>query len=261
MQKCIEINDISVFRNDTEVFKGLSLEIDFGCNTAIIGPNGSGKTTLLKLISRDIYPVEIKGSYLKLFGRDKWNVFELRSEMGIISSDLPKNFNTQTTGLNVILSGCVSGLFIDSVSFIKEDLKKKATDIMDSLSVLNLSRRPFASMSTGQQSRFLLGRALINNPHTLLLDEPTTGLDLKACFKYLEIIRNLIRNNKTVILVTHHIHEIPPEITRVIFLKDGKITGDGLKKEMLTDKKLSKLYDISVSVLEENEYYLAIPRK
>ena len=114
-------------------------------------------------------------------------------------------------------------------------------------------------MSTGEQRRFLLGRALINDPDVLVLDEPTSGLDLKSCFQYLDIVRGLMRSGKTVILVTHHIHEIPPEVLRVVLLKNGKVIGDGEKSKTLTSEGLSFLFDTPVQLVQMNGFYLAVP--
>jgi len=114
-------------------------------------------------------------------------------------------------------------------------------------------------MSTGEQRRFLLGRALISDPDTLLLDEPTSGLDLKACFQYLEIVRGLMQAGKTVILVTHHIHEIPPEVWRVVLLKDGAVVADGAKENILTSVQLSQLFDTPIELVHANGFYQAMP--
>jgi iron complex transport system ATP-binding protein len=130
---------------------------------------------------------------------------------------------------------------------------------MEILGVAELKDRTFAAMSTGEQRRFLLGRALINDPDALLLDEPTSGLDLKACFQYLEIVRGLIQAGKTIILVTHHIHEIPPEVSRVVLLKDGAVLADGEKHKILTSAQLSRLFDTSIELVRGNGFYQAMP--
>jgi iron complex transport system ATP-binding protein len=98
---------------------------------------------------------------------------------------------------------------------------------MQELGIASLASRRFGHLSTGEQRRFLLGRALVHDPPVLVLDEPTSGLDLKACFQYLDLLRMQLTKGKTVLLVTHHLHEIPPEIDRVIFLKEGKVLADG----------------------------------
>ena len=104
-----------------------------------------------------------------------------------------------------------------------------------------------------------MGRALIHDPDALVLDEPTSGLDLKSCFQYLEIVRGLMQSGKTVVLVTHHIHEIPPEISRVLLLKSGKIVADGGKDDILTRGNLSDLFDVPVELVRVNGFYQAMP--
>ena len=261
MQKIIEIKNVTVYRGQTRVFNNLSLEITRGCHTAILGPNGAGKSTLLKLLSRDLYPVQGEGSYLRLFGQERWNVWDLRTHFGIVSHDLQQQYVGNARGLNVILSGYYSS--IDTAwhqQFSAED-KERANRIMHTLGVAELTNRLFAEMSTGEQRRFLLGRALINDPETLVLDEPTSGLDLKACFQYLDIIRGLMREGKTVILVTHHIHEIPPEVSRVVLLKDGAVVAEGEKNEILTNENLSSLFDTPIELARLNGFYQALPGK
>jgi len=127
------------------------------------------------------------------------------------------------------------------------------------LGIEDLKSRQFSTMSTGEQRKFLLARALVHNPEVLVLDEPTSGLDLRACFQYLEIIQDLMNTGKNVILVTHHVHEIPPEITRVILLKEAKVVDDGDKTKVLTSKTLSKLFDRPIKIIEENGFYQALP--
>ena len=114
-------------------------------------------------------------------------------------------------------------------------------------------------MSTGEQRRFLLGRALVHDPGVLFLDEPTSGLDLKACFEYLAIVRRLMGEGKTVVLVTHHIHEIPPEVSRIVLLKEGAIVADGRKHDVLTSARLTALFDTPVNVVHSDGWYQALP--
>ena len=130
---------------------------------------------------------------------------------------------------------------------------------MDLLSISHLKDREFSTMSTGEQRKFLLARSLVNDPAVLVFDEPTSGLDMSTCFQYLEIIRELISMGKKVILVTHHIHEIPPEVTRVILLKEGRVIEDGDKDQILTNTNLTNLFDWPIRVIKENGYFQAIP--
>lgn len=259
MQKIIEIKNVTVYRGLNQVFSNLSLDIAPGCHTAILGPNGAGKSTLLKLLSRELYPVHGEDSYVRLFGQECWDVWELRSHLGIVSHDLQQQYVGNARGMNVILSGCYSSIDTAWHHQYSDEDRMQAKRIMQTLGVIELKERMFAEMSTGEQRRFLLGRALINDPETLVLDEPTSGLDVKACFQYLNLIRHLMRAGKTLILVTHHIHEIPPEVSRVVLLKGGAVLADGEKQEVLTDANLSTLFDTPIALVRVNGFYQALP--
>lgn len=259
MQKIIELKNVTAYRGDTKVFDGLSFELIAGRNTVILGPNGAGKTTLLKLLSREIYPVDSDDSYLRIFGEENWNVWELRARLGIVSQDLQREYRGEPTGLHVILSGYFSSVGVWEHQEYTGDQIASAHEIMRTLGIIELKDKRFADMSTGEERRFLLGRALINRPETLTLDEPTSGLDLKAMFQYLDVIRSLMRSGKTVILVTHHVHEIPPEITHVILLKHGRVAVEGSKEDVLTSANLSDLFDTPIELVQANGFYQAIP--
>jgi iron complex transport system ATP-binding protein len=254
-----EFSNVSAYRGGTLVFDGLDLSIRNRENTAILGPNGSGKTTLLKLISREIYPVHSSESRMLVYGRDRWNVEELRSRLGIVSHDLQQNYGTHALGRDVILSGYYSSIDTWPHQLFSAAEIERADELMRQLGVDELADRPFGRMSTGQQRRFLLGRALVHEPESLLLDEPTSGLDLSASFLYLDTARKLMQRGTQLILVTHHIHEIPPEITRVIFLRKGRVVANGDKEAILTSSNVSDLFDCSVELIERNGYYLPAP--
>lgn len=258
-KKVIEINKATVYRGRTRVFDQFSLEIAGGGSVAILGPNGSGKSTLLKLLSRELYPVQQKDSYVKVLGEEQWNVWELRAHLGLVSQDLQEQYLGHVKGLDVLLSGLYASVGLWSHQVFSEDDHSKAEGLMEKLGIGHCREKPFSAMSTGEQRRLLLGRALIHDPDVLVLDEPTSGLDVKACFQYLEIVRDWMRSGKTVVLVTHHIHEIPPEINRVVLLRAGRVMADGHKGEVLSNQSLSGLFDIPVEVIRINGFYQVIP--
>ena len=259
MQNIIELKNISVFQQRNKVFDNFSLSLEKGENTVILGPNGSGKTTLLKLLNRELYIVANEISSIKIFGKDRWNVEELRTHLGVVSHHLQTNFSSNALGLYVVLSGFYASDGIWQHQKFDDEHLELANQVMNLLDIENLRSRQYATMSTGEQRKFLLARALVHNPEVLVLDEPTSGLDLRACFQYLEIIQDLMNTGKNVILVTHHIHEIPPEITRAILLKEAKVVDDGDKKKVLTSKSLSKLFDRPIKIIEEKGFYQALP--
>lgn len=276
----LDIHRIDVYRGNTQVFADFSLQIERGCNTAILGPNGSGKTTFLKLFSRELHPAAGSGSqangesdgggngerkrksresWIKSYGRELWNVWELRKRFGIVSHELQERYLAQTIGREVILSGYHSSVGTSVRQEFSEEQRLQAEEILERLEITRLADRPFGSMSTGEQRRFLLARALIHDPEVLLLDEPTAGLDLKAAAGYFAILHKLMQQGKTVLLVTHHIHEILPGIERVVLLKSGRVLADGPKRDILNSPWLSRLYDMQITVHESRGYYYAVP--
>lgn len=257
----IEIHDATIYRGDTRVFDHFSLSIGQHEQAAILGPNGSGKTTLLKVINRELYPLRRDDSWVRILGRERWNVWELRSHIGLVSHELQLRYRSNTTGLDVVLSGYLSSVGIHRAlaSKLSTAQKEHARDIMGELGVGPLENRPLRHMSTGEQRRCLLGRALVHDPDTLILDEPTAGLDLAASFDYLARIRKLVENGKTIVLVTHLLNEIPPEIKRVILLSDGQIVADGPKDLVLTEENLRKTYATDVKVAKVDGFFLAYP--
>lgn len=256
----IEIQNADIYQGANQVFSDLSLQIAAGCQTAILGPNGAGKSTLLKLLSGEIRAASHKGS-VRLFGREQWNLWEVRAQLGIVSHDLQRDYMHSVRGGEVILSGFYSSIGLYGHQAFNDAQRKGAEEVMERLGIAALQERRFAEMSAGEQRRFLLGRALVHDPGTLVLDEPTSGLDLRACFQYLDLVRDLIRQGKTILLVTHHLHEIPPEVERMILLKEGKVIADGKKGDLLTGERMTALFDTPVRLAQANGWYQALPAR
>lgn len=255
----LDIQHAMVYRGDTPVFTDFSLSLQEGEHIAILGPNGAGKSTFLKLLSGEVHPVALDHTRVRLFGEERWSVWDVRKKLGIVSYDLQRDYLICADGRNVVLSGFyASNDTYEHQSFTHAQVVR-ANDVMRELGIESLANRRFGHLSTGEQRRFLLGRALVHDPPVLVLDEPTSGLDLKSCFQYLDLVRAQIHKGKAVILVTHHLHEIPPEIERVVLLKEGKVVGDGQKARLLTDEHLSQLFDRLVTLAQSNGWYQAFP--
>ncbi len=252
----IEIRDATIWRGGTRVFDSLTLSIDRGEHVAVLGPNGSGKSTLLMAITRELYPVAGPNTVFRVLGRERWNVWDLRKHIGIVSHDLQARYAPSTTALDVVASGFHSSIGTHCEDDTERD---RALEIMRDLGIEALRDTPFKRMSTGQQRRCLLGRSLVHEPDTLILDEPTAGLDPAASFDYLARIRGLAAEGRSLVLVTHHISEIPPEIDRIVLLRDGAVTGDGEKRAMLTSDRLSDTFGTSLRVHELDGYFAAVP--
>lgn len=254
-----QLSDIHLVRGDTRVFNGLSLRLDFDENTAILGPNGAGKSSLLKLLASEIHPLVRPGSGVRLLGLERWNVWELRHHLGLLSQDLQNRYEPDVEGLQIVLSGLYSSIGTYAHQTFGKADTDRARRLMKELGIDDLAQTEYGRMSTGQQRRFLLARALIHEPEALILDEPTSGLDLAATIHYLQLMRGLMLAGKTLVLVTHHLHEIPPEITRIVILKKGRIVADGAKASLLTSARLSELYDVRLRVIEADGWYQAVP--
>lgn len=259
MSSLIEIRNACVTRDGVAVFDRLSLMFRRGEHAVVLGPNGAGKSTLLKLITRELYPLARDETSVRVFGREQWDVWELRSHLGVISHDLQRHCLERASGRGIVLSGFYSSLGTWEHQRYSPEQLERADELLHWLGAKHLRDRMWAHLSTGEQRRLLLGRALVHRPELLILDEPTSGLDLKACFQYLDTLRALMRSGVTVIIVTHHIHEIPPEVERVVLLKNGTVAGDGVKAELLTDQQLGVLFDTPVRIVHADGWYQVVP--
>lgn len=257
----LEIHNATVWRGSTRVFDRFSLEIGQHEQVAILGPNGSGKTTLLKLINRELYPVVAADSWVRILGQSTWNVWELRSRIGIVSGDLQARYHGGASGLEVVLSGYISSIGLRGLpaGTVSSEQRHAGLRIMKELGVAHLSDTPLRQMSTGEQRRCLLCRALVHQPDTLILDEPTAGLDMAASFDYLERISQYVAEGRSIVLVTHLLNEIPPDVERVILIRGGVIVADGSKDHVLTVENLQEAYGTRLRISKVDGYWLAYP--
>lgn len=255
----IDIQNAHVMRGNKKVFQGLNLSITEGERVAVLGPNGSGKTTLVKLITRELYPIATSDSYIALFGDVHVNIWDLREKIGVVSNEFQNRYETLASGLDVVMSAFFGSVGIHGHHHVTEAQKVEALNWMRDFHIADLADAPFLQLSSGQQRRLLLARATIHKPKALILDEPTNSLDVKASFHILSDLQQFADKGVSLLLITHHIQEIIPDIERVILLKHGKIIFDGRKEEALTSKRLSNCFDTSLRVIRENDFYSWVP--
>jgi iron complex transport system ATP-binding protein len=253
----LDFENVFVRRGDRLALNGLTLSIDCGEHVAILGPNGSGKSTLIKTITRECYPLIRSGTRLRILGRPSWNIFELRKELGVVSHDLMALCTRAITGRELVLSGFFGSIGIWPHHHVTPEMEQTARAAMQRLDALHLADRWMDELSSGEARRLLIARALIHNPSTLLLDEPTTSLDLPALHEVREHLRALAASGVGLLLVTHHLDDIIPEIERVVLLRAGAVFADGPKPEVLTSACLSELYGVPVEVFERGGFYHA----
>ncbi len=252
----IELDRATVVRGQVKVLHALSLRIAQGQHTALLGPNGCGKSTFIKLITRELYPLaQGDGSVaVKVLGQNRWQVDRLRSQLGIVTGDLSSNL-ADMPGLTVeqaVLSGFFASYVVPAFREVTADMRARVGETLAMTGALSLRERAYAELSAGETRRVLIARALVNRPQALLLDEPSTGLDLVAREQLVATMRVLAQQGITLVLVTHHIEEIIPEIERVVLLRDGRVLADGTRAELLRSEPLSAVFGGAITVCEQD---------
>jgi iron complex transport system ATP-binding protein len=251
----LDLKHVTVMRGEHPALQHISLRVAAGEHVCILGPNGCGKSTLIKTITRECYPLANEGSSISILGRERWNIFELRSLLGIVSPDLLASCTTDATGRDVVLSGFFSSTRIFPHHAPSADLLEKSEAALARLGIAQLAARPVAQMSSGEAKRTLIARALVHEPQTLLFDEPSNALDIGAQMQLRDTMRALAREGLGILLVTHHVSEIFPEMERVVLLREGRIVADGPKDEMLTSPRLSELFGVEIQIARRDGYY------
>ncbi|HET8925963.1 MAG TPA: ATP-binding cassette domain-containing protein [Candidatus Acidoferrum sp.] len=254
----LSLSHVTVRRGDQRqrpALDDVTLKIGLGEHVCILGPNGSGKSTLIKTITRECYPLAAEGSSMAILGRERWNIFELRSLLGIVSPDLLALCTTDATGRDMVLSGFFSSTRIFPHHQPDTEHLARAGAALERVGVAHLAERPMSQMSSGEAKRTLIARALVHDPQTLLFDEPSNALDIGAQLQLRGTMRELAQSGLGILLVTHHVSEIIPEIERVVLLREGRIIADGPKASILTEENLSLLFGAAVLLNQHDGYF------
>ena len=259
----LALDNATVIKGGRPVLHGLHLAIAAGEHTAILGPNGAGKSVLVGLLTHDERAVagDDGAAPVRVFGGDRWNVAELRPQLGVVSPALHHRFVSgnsegRITGYAVVVSAFLASHGILRYGEVTAAMRTLALDALAQVGAAHLADRLLHEMSSGEARRVMLARVLAPSPRVLVLDEPTTGLDLAARHAFMEQVRAIARAGTTLVLITHHVEEIVPEIDRVLFLKGGRLVADGRRAAMLTAERLSGLFDtpLDVDVVDDYAY-------
>ena len=251
----IEFENVTVMRGHTVALNDVSLKIGLGEHIAILGPNGCGKSTLIKAITRECYPLIQDGSSVRILGEERWEVWELRKLLGIVSSDLMATCTRAASGRNIVLSGFFSSIGIWPHQEITPQMLESADRAMEMLEVSHLAERFTEEMSSGEARRVLIARALVHDPRALLLDEPSIALDLSAQHELRLMLRKLAQSGIGIVMVTHHLSDLIPEMDRVVLMNRGTIIADGPTREVLVEDRLSTLFGRPLELSERDGYY------
>jgi iron complex transport system ATP-binding protein len=210
---------------------------------------------LVKTLTRELYPLVQEGSSMTILGKERWDVFELRASLGIVSPDLLASCTTGATGRDVVVSGFFSSTRVFPHHRPSPDLVARADAVLTRLGIAHLADRPVVTMSSGEAKRTLIARALVHEPRTLVFDEPGNTLDLAAHLQLCDTMRSLARAGTGIVLVTHHVSEIIPEIERVIMLRDGRVFADGPKDQVLTPERMTQLFGVPVRLTRDGDCF------
>lgn len=255
----LELRVVNVARGDRVVLHDVNLTIRAGEHVAILGPNGCGKSTLILAMTCQVYPVVRPGMQVRIFGRERWDLTQLRQHFGVVGAglmgaELPGERTAVTSGLDAVTAGFFSASTLWPNLHVTAEMRARAREALERMEATHLSKQMVGTMSAGERRRILIARALVHRPRQLLLDEPSNALDLAAQRELRETLRGLAREGTGLVLVTHHLGDILPEIERVILMRGGRIVADGAREALLTEERLSELFGAPVRIGRDEEW-------
>jgi len=267
MAAFLELEHVNVARGENVVLHDVNLCVDAGEHIAILGPNGCGKSTLIKTMTCELYPIALPGTRVSIFGRERWDLTELKKRLGVVSPELPGKPTLKTSGRDAVITGFFSSSTLWPNLTVTAEMRAKAEQALELVGAIGFADKPVGEMSAGQQRRIMIGRALVGSraanvtgaapSEMLLLDEPSNALDLSAQQELRSMLRRLAQQGTGILLITHHIADILPEIGRVIQMRDGRIVADGPKEKLLQASVLSELFGTRIEVTKRDGFYHA----
>ncbi len=244
-------------RGNRRVLHDINLSVQTGEHIALLGPNGCGKSTLLKTMTCELYPLADEKTRVSIFGRERWDLTELKKKLGVVQNEIPGKPMLKITGREAVLTGFFSSSTLWPNLKVTDEMHARAEAVMEQIDAMKLRGHIFGEMSAGQQRRILIGRALVASSGCLLLDEPSNALDLAAQRDLRELLMALAEQGTTILEITHHIADIIPAMKRVLMMRNGRIVADGPREELLTAPALSDLFETEVHLTEHNGFHHA----
>jgi iron complex transport system ATP-binding protein len=269
MRPFLELEEVNVARGGRVVLHGINLRVEAGEQIAVLGPNGCGKSTLIKTMTCECYPLAQAGTRVSIFGRERWDLTELKRRLGVVSDELPGRPTLRTTGRDAVLTGFFSNSTLWPNLTVTAEMRARAEEVLELVGAMGTAEKLVGEMSAGEQRRVMIGRALVGSGagsgradsgasnQMLLLDEPSNALDIAAQQGLRGMLRRLAQQGTGILLITHQIADILPEIGRVILMREGRIVADGAKEKLLTEPVLSELFGVEVRVMQRDGFYHA----
>ena len=257
MAPVVELADVSIVRNGSTLLDRITWVIDEADRWVVIGPNGAGKTTLLQVVSANLHPSDGMACILdEVLGAV--DVFELRPRIGVTSAALADRIPRSEAVGNVIVSAAYAVVGRWHEGYEVDDFRR-AAQLMQQLHIEHLGKRTFGTLSEGERKRVQIARALMTDPELLLLDEPAAGLDLGGREELVAALAELAGDARSpvLVLVTHHVEEIPPGFTHLLLLRDGKVHAAGPIEQTLTAENLSSAFGLPLELERRGERWAA----
>lgn len=258
MSEVIDLQNVSVVRGGATIIDSLTFQVKANERWVIIGANGAGKTTLLKLCAAQIQP---SSGTATLLGQrlGKVNVFELRTRIGFASSSLAAQIPNSETVLNAVMTASygVTGRWNEQYDAIDE---RRARRVLGEWQLSEFEDRPFGTLSDGERKRVQIARSIMTDPEILLLDEPVASLDLAARELTIQLLSGYASSPDApaMVMVTHHLEEIPAGFTHAMILQDGKVMAKGEIGTTLTSASISEAFRFPLQLSFENGRYSAV---
>ncbi len=253
----LDLRSVSVVRGQATLLADVDWTVHEGERWVVLGPNGAGKTTLLQVASTHLFPsqgtVDVLGERLGLV-----DVFEVRPRIGLTSAALAERLPPDELVMDIVLTGAwaITGRWREAYD---ETDRQRASRLLHQVGVLDLSARTFGTLSEGERKRVQIARALMADPELLLLDEPAAGLDLGGREDLVGRLNTLAQDPlaPTLVLVTHHVEEIPPGFTHALLLKDGRVVAAGPSSKVLTSATLSATFGLPLRIVRRDGRWTA----
>ena len=255
--------DLTVTRIDTHILRGITCRIPSGLCTAILGPNGSGKTTFTRTLTAQMF---ITKGTVTVLGQTigQTDVRALRQRIGVVNPavghDGGVTVDDELSAREAVLTGFFGtiGLYHE----VSDEQRTRADEALAQVGIAHRSDLRFSLLSTGEQRRCLIARALVNHPELLILDEPTAGMDIAGREQVLATVEQILDQPEppTVLMITHHVEELSPRTQYVMLLDQGEVVASGSPDEVITSENLGRLYGCEVLVRKEHgRFWLQVP--
>jgi iron complex transport system ATP-binding protein len=259
MVPLLELHNVTVRLGSHTALDRVSLTIGQSEHVAILGANGSGKTTLLRLLLREVYPLPTSDGSMRVLGLERWNVAEMRASFGVVNHELVQQCRRHRVGvLEAVVSGFFSSVGLWPNHLVSDEMRSRARAALVRIGAAHLLGRRVHELSSGEARRVLIARALVHSPRTLVLDEPTNSLDPVAMHELRGQLLALMREGVHLLLVTHHLHELLPGMDRVVLMRQGRVSHDGARRDLLREDVLTEVFGGPVRLVEHDGVSYAV---